>query len=130
MRQVRIGEKWVNGTPTEAGQRFRFSDVDGWSYGTYQPDAYTAASMKITNLSFENRMTKDERKAIRRAALTDEDVQDFMGLAAKATHIDLSLQQTIDSVNSLEQMGLLGDGRAAQILYSPINDDERYRGEL
>jgi plasmid stability protein len=86
------------------------------------------SGMRITNLSFENRFTRDERKAIRRAALTDEDVQDFVSLAAKATHIDLSLQQTIDSVNALEQMGLIGEGRAAEILSPPVNDDERYEG--
>lgn len=124
MRQIYVSGKWIEGVPTESGQRFRFTDVNGWSYGVYLPEP--VMDMRITNLSFENRMTREERKAIRRAAMTDEDVQDFVGLAAKATHIDLSLQQTIDSVNALEQMGLLGQGRADEILYSPVNDDERY----
>lgn len=126
MRQVYANGKWREGLPAEQGQQFRYMTPAGWVYGFYELPA--SSDRRITNLSFENRMTIDERKAIRRAALTNEDVQDFMGLAAKATHIDLALQQTIDSVNALEQMGLIGDGRAEQILYSHVRDDERYEG--
>jgi len=128
-----VDSKWVSNPPTYHGQRIKVTTYfDDGTFGVLETlyDGESRPDMRITNLSFENRMTRDERKAIRRAALTNEDVQDFMGLAAKATHIDLSLQQTIDSVNALEQMGLLGEGRAAEILYSPINDDEQYRGDL
>ncbi len=126
MRQAYTSGKWREGLPTEQGQQFRYMTPAGWAYGTFESPP--KQDKRITNLSFENRMTIDERKAIRRAALTNEDVQDFMGLAAKATHIDLALQQTIDSVNALEQIGLIGEGRAHQILYSPVRDDEKYEG--
>lgn len=86
------------------------------------------SDMRITCLAFKNRMTSDERKAIRREALTNEDIQDFVDLANSASHIDLSLQQTIDSVNALESMGLIGAGRAIVILSPPVNEDERYKG--
>lgn len=99
---------------------------DGWVYGVYSIEP--VLDMRITGLAFKNRMTADERKAIRRAAATDEDVQDFVDLANSATHIDLSLQQTIDSVNALEQFGLIAEGRAAEILSPPVTDDERYEG--
>lgn len=127
MRQAYTNGKWREGLPTEQGQQFRYMTPAGWAYGFYVV-ANSPEAMKITNLAFENRFTRDERKSIRRAALTDEDVQDFMSLAAKATHIDLSLQQTIDSLNALEQMGLIGEGRAVEILSPPVNDDERYEG--
>ena len=126
MRQVYTNGKWREGLPTEQGQQYRYMTPSGWAYG-FHVVADAPESMKITNLSFENRFTRDERKAIRRAALTDEDVQDFMSLAAKATHIDLSLQQTIDSVNALELMGLIGEGRAVEILSPPVNEDERWK---
>ena len=121
---------WLTQPPTFNGQLVRETTYFGdGSFGVVEYAFNGATSdMRITNLSFENRFTRDERKAIRRAALIDEDVQDFMSLAAKATHIDLSLQQTIESVNALEQMGLIGEGRAVEILSPPVNDDERYEG--
>lgn len=127
LRQAFVNGKWREGLPTEQGQQFRYLTPAGWVYG-FHVVAAAPESMKITNLAFENRFTRDERKAIRRAASTDEDVQDFMSLAAKATHIDLSLQQTIESVHALEQMGLIGEGRAAEILSPPVDEDERWNG--
>ena len=127
LRQAFVNGKWREGLPTEQGQQFRYMTPSGWVYG-FHVVAAAPESMKITNLAFENRFTRDERKAIRRAASTDEDVQDFMSLAAKATHIDLSLQQTIESVHALEQMGLIGEGRAAEILSPPVDEDERWSG--
>ena len=125
MRQVYINGKWREGLPTEQGQQFRHMTPDGWRYGVYTVEP--VLDMRITGLAFKNRMTAEERKAIRRAAATDEDVQDFVDLANSATHIDLSLQQTIDSVNALEQFGLIAEGRAAEILSPPVNEDERWR---
>ena len=121
---------WLTQPPTFNGQLVRETTYFGdGSFGVVEYAFNGATSdMRITNLSFENRFTRDERKAIRRAALIDEDVQDFMSLAAKATHIDLSLRQTIDSVNALEQFGLIAEGRAAEILSPPVTNDERYEG--
>jgi plasmid stability protein len=83
---------WLTQPPTFNGQLVRETTYFGdGSFGVVEYAFNGATSdMRITNLSFENRFTRDERKAIRRAALIDEDVQDFMSLAAKATHIDLS----------------------------------------
>ena len=126
---VFINGAWLTQQPTINGQRVRETTYfDDGSFGSIEYAFSSASSdMRITNLSFENRFTRDERKAIRRAALTDEDVQDFMSLAAKATHIDLSLQQTIESVNALEHMGLIGEGRAVEILSPPVNEDEKWQ---
>lgn len=127
MRQVYTNGKWREGLPTEQGQQFRYMTPAGWAYG-FHVVADAPVDMRITGLAFKNRMTTEERKAIRRAAATDEDVQDFVDLANSATHIDLSLQQTIDSVNALEQFGLIAEGRAAEILSPPVNEDEKWRG--
>jgi plasmid stability protein len=123
---------WLTQPPTFSGQQVRETTYfDDGSFGVVEyachlPDA--PETMKVTQLAFKNRMTPDERKAIRRAALVSEDIQDFVDLANSATYIDLSLQQTIDSVNALELAGLIGAGRAAEILSPPVNEDEKWSG--
>ena len=127
---VFIDGAWTTQQPTLKGQQVRQTTYfDDGGFGVVEfVNQDEATDMRITGLAFKNRMTADERKAIRRAAATDEDVQDFVDLANSATHIDLSLQQTIDSVNALEQFGLIAEGRAAEILSPPVADDEKYEG--
>jgi hypothetical protein len=127
---VFIDGAWTTQQPTLKGQRVRRTTYfDDGGFGVVEfVNQDEVTYMRITGLAFKNRMTADERKAIRRAAATDEDVQDFVDLANSATHIDLSLQQTIDSVNALEQFGLIAEGRAAEILSPPVADDEKYEG--
>jgi hypothetical protein len=126
MRQVRIGEKWVNGTPTEAGQRFRFSDVDGWSYGTYQPDVVSGT--RITKQKFKLRLAQAERIAIREAAKANATVFDFQDLLDSGSHVDLSDSVLIAGLAAMEQFGLIAAGRAQEILSAPITETERYEG--
>lgn len=127
MRQVFIGGKWINGIPTEAGQRFRFADVGGWSYGTYQPDVVeTVADMRVTKLAFKHRFTQAERIAIREAAQTVPEVYDFEDLVNSASFIDLARSDTIAAVHYIEAGGLIAEGRAVEILSPPVEDIERY----
>jgi hypothetical protein len=126
MRQIRMNDKWVNGIPTEAGQRYRYSYGAGWAYGVYIPEP--DSSMKITRLSFKQRFTSEERIAIRAAAETVPLVYDFNDLVNSATYIDLSRPDTINAVNALEAMALIGEGRAIEILSPPIDEDERWQG--
>jgi predicted Rossmann fold nucleotide-binding protein DprA/Smf involved in DNA uptake len=127
-----IDGKWITANPSKSGQKVReTSYFDDGTFGVVEyvfESSEHVSDMRITGLAFKNRMTSEERKAIRRAAAIDEDVQDFVDLANSATHIDLSLQQTIESVNALEQFGLIAEGRAAEILSPPVTDDERYEG--
>jgi len=130
MRQVHIGNKWVNGLPTEVGQRFRFMTAGGWQYGTYAPEpAPEVVDMRITKLAFKQRFTANERIAIREAAAINPQIYDFEDLVNAATYIDLSRADTIAAVNAIEQAGLIAVGRAGEILGPPINEIERYRGE-
>jgi hypothetical protein len=85
--------------------------------------------MRITKLAFKRRFTADERIAIREAAAVNPQIYDFEDLVNAATYIDLSRADTIAAVNSIERAGLIGSGRADEILGPPINEIERYRGE-
>jgi hypothetical protein len=128
MRQVFINNKWINGTPTQAGQRFRFADVGGWSYGTYQPDVVEpVADMRITKLAFKQRFTQAERIAIREAAQTVPEVYDFEDLVNSASFIDLARPDTIAAVHYIEAGGLIAEGRAVEILSPPVTEIEQYK---
>lgn len=134
MRQVWIGNKWVNGLPSEAGQRFRFMTAGGWQYGTYASEpAPDVVDMRITKRSFFDRLKPEEEKAIDLAGFGETDqaaeVRRFIRRLEQSPFVDLAFQQTIDALNKLELIGLIGDGRAEEILTTPINEIERYRGE-
>lgn len=79
----------------------------------------------VTKLAFKQRMTTQERIAIRQAAQTDAIIYDFLDLVADSTFIDLERQDTIDGVNYLEANGHLEVGRAEEILTAPIQQIER-----
>lgn len=136
MRQVRIGDKWVNGIPTEPGQRFRFADIGGWAYGTYQPDAIElVADMRITKRAFlAYRLSEAEYVRIDLASqgVTENSakIRRFMEMFRTSSCFDLGLASNISDLQLMEDLGLLdGVGRAAEILTAPITDIERYRGE-
>lgn len=126
MRQVWSGSKWLEGLPTESGQRYRFMTPSGYQYGTYSPEP-EVIDMRITKLAFKQRFTQDERIAIRAASETIPQVYDFQDLVNSATFIDLSRPDTIAAVNAIEQLGLIEDGRAEVILGPPVEEIERYK---
>ncbi len=127
MRQLHISNKWVNGLPTEVGQRFRFMTAGGWQYGTYAPEpAPEVVDMRITKLAFKQRFTAEERILIREAAAVNPQIYDFEDLVNAATYIDLSRTDTIAAVNAIEQAGLIEGGRAVEIISHPINEIERH----
>lgn len=70
----------------------------------------------LTNLDFLNRFTQAERIAIRTAAQSNAAVADYLAMQDAASGIDLTDTRTIAGVNALEAAGLIGAGRAAQIL--------------
>ena len=102
-------------------------DAEG---GTFTPTAAPAADRRITILAFKQQLTAAERKAIRAAAKTDEDVEDFVDLCDSATFIDLSRPDTVAGVQALEAAGLLAAGRAAQVLEGAVQAAEVYGGAL
>lgn len=90
----------------------------------------------VTNLAFDLRFTKEERVAIEMASLDDPsapndvrkqaaDIRVSLQRADKASWTDLNDPVTRDSVQQFEQFGLIGEGRAAEILDTPVDDSER-----
>ena len=93
----------------------------------------------ITGLAFRNRFTRAEKITLELAALDDPGAtlahrQQAAALRAdlkdqeRATYIDLDRTDTREGVQALEAAGLLGAGRALEILDAPVQPHERYRG--
>lgn len=83
-----------------------------------QPIAMPA--QRITRLAFMQRFTQPERLAIRQAAKTEPEIEDYLAMVDAATFIDLTRADTIASVNALASAGLLTTERAAEIVASPV----------
>lgn len=68
----------------------------------------------LTPLQFKRRFTSEERRAI--LASTDAYVREFLDLLACAQDVRLDDPDTALGVNYLELTGLIGQGRATEIL--------------
>lgn len=77
---------------------------------------------RLSKLTFRDRFTLDEKRAIYTAAQTSIDVQiwlDDLNAAtpeADGTAVDLDDSRTVAGVQALETAGFIAAGRAAQIL--------------
>ena len=91
---------------------------------------------RLATLAFRRRFTAAERAAIEWAAVDkpEHSEQERMGSAAlrsslkdqdQATYIDLDDLDTIAGTHAIEQLGLIGDGRADEILTAPVEPGER-----
>ena len=117
--------------------------IDGWSWFDTREQAEISFVLPpsvpdtvITKLAFRQRFTPTERVTIEIASLDDPAASmqarqlaatlrsSQVDLAA-AKWIDLTRPDTITGVQTLEAFGLLGAGRAAEILSAPIQDIER-----
>ena len=92
----------------------------------------------ITRLAFRNRFSQTEKAMLEIASLDNtaasmEQRQQAAALRAymkdveSATFIDLGRADTRAGVQTLEYLGLLGPGRAAEILDAPVQPDEAFR---
>jgi len=125
-----INGEWVVGDPTEEGQRFRKvidfgNDKKAFVESTYIIPQVIPEKRHITKLAFKQRMTANERIAIRTASESDPIIFDFLDLVSDATYIDLDRQDTIDGVNYLESQGHLAVGRANEIITNEISNEEK-----
>ena len=80
------------------------------------PGFVRVSPKRITQLEFLNRFTQAERVTIRTAAKQSVPIEDYLALVSAATFIDITRADTIAGVQALEQLGLIGAGRAAEIL--------------
>lgn len=94
-----------------------------------------APDTRITRLAFRNRFTSAEKMALEMAALDDPTapmaqrqqaaaIRVHLADVAASTFVDLARADTRAGVQALEAGGLLGAGRALQILDSPIQPSE------
>ncbi len=104
-----------------------------------EPAGDVAEARHLSKLGFRNRFTRAEKVAIEMAALDNPaapmaqrqqsaalraDLKD----QADALYIDLDRTDLREGVQALEAMGLIGAGRALEILDAPVQDIERYKG--
>jgi hypothetical protein len=101
---------------------------DGQNFSEPAPKPAPGYGTKISRLALKLRMTASERKDIRAAAESNADVFDFMDLLSDSTYIDLTRAETVGGVNSLETAGLLGPGRADEILTDAVTKEEQWNG--
>ena len=95
---------------------------------------------KLTNFGFRGRFTQAEKTAIELASLDDPsaamaqraqaaDIRVYLADVASATYIDPQRVDTRSGVQALEAAGLIGAGRALQILDEPIQAEEAFTGQ-
>lgn len=70
----------------------------------------------LTKLQFRNRFTMDEKAALYTAAESNAMLRIFLDDLNAAENIDLDDPATVGAVNALEHLGIIGSGRAAEIL--------------
>ena len=106
----------------------------GLNYVGDLPSQYPADA--ITRLAFRNRFTQAEKVALEFASMdnpaaTMEQRQQsaairvYLADVAASTFIDLQRADTRAGVQLLESVGLIGTGRALEILDTPIAPEER-----
>jgi hypothetical protein len=95
-----------------------------------------APATRITRLAFRNRFTQAEKVALELAALDDPAatmaqrqqaaaIRVHLADVAASTFIDLGRADTRAGVQALEAGGLIGVGRALEILDAPVEVHER-----
>jgi hypothetical protein len=95
-----------------------------------------APATRVTRLSFRNRFTQAEKVALELAALDDPAatmaqrqqaaaIRVHLADVAASTFIDLGRADTRAGVQALEAGGLIGVGRALEILDAPVEAHER-----
>lgn len=104
-----------------------------------EPPTPEPAPIKITKLAFRSRFTQAEKITVELASIDVPDGQMASRQASAqmrvwladieaAEFIDLNYVPTRDGVQALENYGLIGVGRAAEILDTPPNEDEVFLG--
>ena len=105
------------------------------------PDPPAPVFARLTKLGFRGRFTQAEKTAIELTSIADPaapmaqraqaaDIRVYLADVAAATYIDPQRADTRAGVQALEAAGLIGAGRALEILDAPIQADEAYLGPV
>lgn len=91
--------------------------------GTWDGSTYTAPvpadpepRMRLSVREFREQFTAAEKTAIYTAAKSSVEIEVWLDDLRSVTYVDLDFPQTIASVQGLESAGLIGAGRADEIL--------------
>lgn len=91
-------------------------DMDDWFWNTATLQLVQKTSGAITRLEYMNRFTDAELATIYTVAKSNVQVEVWLEKFKAATSIDLTDPRTIAGVQALEAVGIIGAGRAAEIL--------------
>ncbi|WP_287806138.1 hypothetical protein [Diaphorobacter sp.] len=135
---AQIAPQWERVEPLETEQNQGVGIGWMWNGARFlaPAHAHVAAPRMVSVLGFRRRFTPAEKAAIEWAAVDRADQPDaqrkqaaelraMLADQAAATFIDLDDAATTGGVRKLEAMGLIGAGRAAQILGAPVQLEER-----
>lgn len=102
----------------EMAQEVNGFDLIDYDHTEYTPDepAHTATSRTLTKLEYLRRFTTEERVTIREVAKTNPVLEDYLAMLELAEEINTGDADTIAAVTMLEQVGLIGAGRANEVL--------------
>lgn len=115
------------------------ADFDMTRMGEYRYEdgvLVLAPDTRVTRLAFRNRFTQAEKVMVELAGLDDPTasmaqrqqaaaIRVHLADVAAAAFVDLARAETRSGVQSLEAGGLIGVGRAAEILDAPVTPEER-----
>ena len=115
-------QKLINGTWTDIagdqlviGDTYRISVGDGgWEQKTYAPPEQPPAIRTITRRAFMQRLTFEERTKIRKSQ--DDRVIDIHDDLKNVKYVELDMDETKNGLLYLEYIGILDQGRHANIL--------------
>lgn len=117
---------------TKVGIGWAWTEQDGIIEPEYEESA-SAQSFKITKLAFKSRFPNAKWRAGKALASVSEDVADFFEDFDLATHIDLTLQKTINGIaffssGLVPEAARLTEQEASDVLNTPATDEEVWRG--
>lgn len=81
-----------------------------------KPAVFAPVQRTISKLEYLRRFTGEERITIRAAAKVTPVLEDYLAMLELAQDINLDDVDTVAAVQMLEVVGLIADGRAAEVL--------------
>ena len=89
---------------------------DTFNHISQKPVVQQPAERILTKLEYLRHFSAEERITIRTAAKTNAVLEDYLSMLELAEEIDTNDPDTIAAVQMLEQVGLIGAGRASEVL--------------
>ena len=103
-----------NRAETELSLLDNVTDINGFTWQV-EPSDYPS-NKSLTHLEFLRRFTSDERIAITQAGLSNTAIADYIKMLDVAKFVTTTDSDVATGVQALEAVGVIGAGRAAEIL--------------